>query len=74
MADSSSGFDIGHAASLLIRTYGRDAGTEARRNADQRMLGGDAYGMLAWHLIAKAIDERASQTARAPKSNAALSP
>ena len=25
-----------------------------------RMLDGDAYGMLAWHLVAKAIEERAA--------------
>jgi hypothetical protein len=23
------------------------------------MLGGDAYGMLAWHLVAKVIEDRA---------------
>ena len=59
MTAASSGFNIDHAASLLIRTHGRDAGTEARRKADQRMLGGDAYGMLAWHLVAKVIEDRA---------------
>jgi hypothetical protein len=30
--------------------------------------------MLAWHLVAKAIEERAAPAARAPKSNAAFSP
>jgi hypothetical protein len=74
MTGSPSGFDIDHAAGLLVRIYGRDAETKARKNADQRMLEGDAYGMLAWHLVAKAIEERAAPAARAPKSNAAFSP
>ena len=58
MTDMPSGFDIDHAASLLVCMHGRNAGNEARKKADLRMLGGDTYGMLAWHLVAKAIEER----------------
>jgi hypothetical protein len=60
--------DICQAARTLLKLHGSDADAVAMSRADLRMLCGDRYGMLAWSLIGKRVQELRSEAREEPGS------